>query len=105
MPVYELSTLFFSIYIWNAHQLFDELTQRKKKGEMGPGTDVWPQCASLDNRYLKECVAPVEDDDDEAEDSDNVNQPNAAKPPRSIQPMRHCISQAMLAGTSDSVSD
>ncbi|KAL8251539.1 hypothetical protein R6Q59_035232 [Mikania micrantha] len=73
---------------------------------MVPGTDVWPQCTSLDNAYLKERVSPMEDDDDEpeAEDSDDVNQSNAAKPPRNLQPMRHCISQAMLAGTSDSKS-
>ncbi|KAI7742480.1 hypothetical protein M8C21_020595, partial [Ambrosia artemisiifolia] len=44
------------------------------------------------------------EDDDEPEDSDNVNQPKAAKPPRNYQPMRHCISQAMLAGGSDSRS-
>ncbi|KAJ0893400.1 hypothetical protein HanPSC8_Chr09g0377171 [Helianthus annuus] len=65
---------------------------------MGPGTD---QCTSLDNGHLKECVPPLEDDDE-----DNIDQPNAAaKPPRSLQPVRHCISQAMLAGTSDSVGD
>ncbi|XP_076907077.1 putative protein phosphatase 2C 47 [Bidens hawaiensis] len=78
---------------------------------MGPGTDVLPQCAALDNSsnnnkkkngYSKESVPPMEDDD-EPEDSDNVNQPKAAKPPRNYQPMRHCTSQAMLAaGTSDS---
>ncbi|XP_023770373.1 probable protein phosphatase 2C 47 [Lactuca sativa] len=73
---------------------------------MGPGTDVLPQCTSLENGYSKECVPvnSMEDDDDEAEDSDNINQSKAAKPPRNYQPMRHCISQAMLAGTSDSKS-
>ncbi|KAL4572623.1 hypothetical protein LXL04_019403 [Taraxacum kok-saghyz] len=70
---------------------------------MGPGTDVLPQCTSLENGYSKECVPPMEEDD-EPEDSDNINQPKAAKPPRNYQPMRHCISQAMLAGTSDSKS-
>lgn len=70
---------------------------------MGPGTDVWPQCTSLDNGYSKEC-APTMEEDEEPEDSDNINQPKASKPPRNLQPMRHCISQAMLAGTSDSKS-
>ncbi|KVH88229.1 Protein phosphatase 2C [Cynara cardunculus var. scolymus] len=70
---------------------------------MGPGTDVWPQCTSLDIGYSKEC-APAMEEDEEPEDSDNINQPKAAKPPRNLQPMRHCISQAMLAGTSDSKS-
>ncbi|KAI3781324.1 hypothetical protein L2E82_11335 [Cichorium intybus] len=70
---------------------------------MGPGTDVLPQCTSLDNGYSKECVPSMEEDDD-LEDSDNINQSKASKPPRNYQPVRHCISQAMLAGTSDSKS-
>ncbi|KAI3761811.1 hypothetical protein L1987_52233 [Smallanthus sonchifolius] len=64
---------------------------------MGPGTDVWPQWASLEEEE-------DDDDDDRAEDSDNVNQPKAAKPPRNLQTMRHSISQATLAATSDSKS-
>ncbi|KAL8122177.1 putative protein phosphatase 2C 47 [Apium graveolens] len=67
---------------------------------MAPGgTDVMPQCASFDDGCSKDGVYSVEVDDCEEKSS---CQGKAGKPPRNDLPtMRHCISQAMLAGNSE----
>ena len=71
---------------------------------MGPGTDVWPQCASLDNRYPRECMPAMMEEED-PEDLDNVNQEKSTKPPRNgPPPVRHSISEALLIDTSNLVS-
>ncbi|XP_017227625.1 probable protein phosphatase 2C 47 [Daucus carota subsp. sativus] len=68
---------------------------------MVPGTDVMPQCASFDDGCNKDGgVYSVEVDD--CEELKSSCQGKAGKPPRNDLPvMRHCISQAMLAGNSE----
>lgn len=66
------------------------------------GTDVMPQCASFDEGCNKDGVYSVEVDD--CEELKSSCQGKAGKPPRNDLPtMRHCISQAMLAGNSELV--
>lgn len=70
---------------------------------MAPGgTDVMPQCASFDDGCSKDGVYSVDVDD--CEELKSSCQGKAGKPPRNDLPtMRHCISQAMLAGNSELV--
>ncbi|XP_024958901.1 probable protein phosphatase 2C 47 isoform X2 [Cynara cardunculus var. scolymus] len=68
---------------------------------MGPGTDVWPHCTSLDNGYSRECMPAMIEDEEPDDDLDNVTQPNYAKPPRNGPPVRHSISEALLVDTSN----
>lgn len=73
---------------------------------MGPGTDVWPHCTSLDNNNKNsiECMPSMIEDED-PDDLDNVNQAKITKPPRNgPPPVRHSISEALLVDTSNLVS-
>lgn len=71
---------------------------------MGPETDVWPHCTSLDHRYSGECM-PAMIEDEDPEDLDNVSQAKFNKPPRNgPPPVRHSISEALLVDTSNLVS-
>ncbi|XP_071706835.1 probable protein phosphatase 2C 47 [Rutidosis leptorrhynchoides] len=68
---------------------------------MGPETDVWPHCTSLDHTYSRECM-PAMIEDEDPEDLDNMSQPKFNKPPRNgPPPVRHCISEALLVDTSN----
>lgn len=73
------------------------------KGEMGPGTDVWPHCTSLDNRHSRECM-PAMIEDEDPEDFDHLSETKFAKPPRNGPPVRHSLSEALLVDTSNLVS-
>ena len=52
---------------------------------MGLGTDVWPQCTTLDNRYPRECM-PARIEEEDPEDIDKVNQEKFNKLPRNGPP-------------------
>uniref|UniRef100_A0A5B7A363 Uncharacterized protein n=1 Tax=Davidia involucrata TaxID=16924 RepID=A0A5B7A363_DAVIN len=60
-------------------------------GIMAPGTD---------GGCCKESISAMEDENHH-EKSDNSSQAMAAKPPRNLSVMRHSISHAMLAGTTE----
>ncbi|CAH1437112.1 unnamed protein product [Lactuca virosa] len=67
---------------------------------MGPGTDVWPHCTSLDNRHSRECM-PAMIEDEDPEDFDHLSETKFAKPPRNGPPVRHSLSEALLVDTSN----
>lgn len=64
---------------------------------MAPGTSMLPCNGEVENGFCKGNMSAIEEN---KEISDDLNQPNAGKPPRNNPGMRHCISQASLAGTS-----
>ena len=70
---------------------------------MVPGTDTSPYFTALDGGVCKENVFSMEDEDREA--SENSGQAKIGKPPRNISVMRHSMSQAMLPGTAELVSE
>nr|XP_016511013.1 PREDICTED: probable protein phosphatase 2C 47 [Nicotiana tabacum] len=64
---------------------------------MAPGTSMLPCNGEIENGFCKGNMSAIEEN---KEISDDLNQPNAGKPPRNNPGMRHCISQASLAATS-----
>ena len=70
---------------------------------MAPVTDTLPYCTVLDGVICKENVSAMEDEDPEA--SENSGQAKTGKPLRNISVMRHSMSQAMLHGTAELVSE
>ncbi|XP_075106124.1 putative protein phosphatase 2C 47 isoform X2 [Nicotiana tabacum] len=69
---------------------------------MAPGTSMLPCNGEIENGFCKGNMSAIEEN---KEISDDLNQPNAGKPPRNNPGMRHCISQASLAATSALVFD
>ncbi|XP_060195731.1 probable protein phosphatase 2C 47 [Lycium barbarum] len=64
---------------------------------MATSTNMSPCNGEMENGFCKENLSDIEENQEE---SDQSSQLNIGKPPRNITGMRHCISQATLAGTS-----
>uniref|UniRef100_A0A3Q7E792 Uncharacterized protein n=1 Tax=Solanum lycopersicum TaxID=4081 RepID=A0A3Q7E792_SOLLC len=64
---------------------------------MVPETNMLPCNGEMENGFCKEDLSDIEENQ---EDLDQSSQLNIGKPPRNTTGMRHCISQAMLAGAS-----
>ncbi|KAF3637849.1 hypothetical protein FXO38_23525, partial [Capsicum annuum] len=56
-----------------------------------------PCNGEVENGYCKENLSDVEENQEELDQSSLLN---IGKPPRNVTGIRHCISQATLAGTS-----
>ncbi|KAL2522028.1 putative protein phosphatase 2C 47 [Forsythia ovata] len=68
---------------------------------MAPGTDTSPGCGDdLENGVSKENKNVPFIEEEDHEEYDNSNQAKPGRPPRNLPVMRHCNSQAILAGTS-----
>lgn len=64
-------------------------------------TNMLPCNGEVENGYCKENLSDVEENQEELDQSSLLN---IGKPPRNVTGIRHCISQATLAGTSVLVS-
>lgn len=72
---------------------------------MAPGTDTSPgRGGEFENGVSKENKNVTVIEEENHDESDNSNQTKPGRPPRNLPVMRHCNSQAMLAGTSKLVS-
>lgn len=61
---------------------------------MAPATNVTPYTTILEGASFKGSFNSMEDEN--ADTLENMNQTNAAKPPRNLSAMRHCTSSAWL---------
>ncbi|XVE87556.1 hypothetical protein DITRI_Ditri18aG0127100 [Diplodiscus trichospermus] len=61
---------------------------------MAPATDVSPHTSRLEGGSFKGSFNSMEDENEDT--LENMNQNNAAKPPRNLSAMRHCTSSAWL---------
>ncbi|KAK6796552.1 hypothetical protein RDI58_004253 [Solanum bulbocastanum] len=64
---------------------------------MVPETNMLPCNGEMENGFCKEDLSDIEENQEELDQS---SQSNIGKPPRNTTGMRHCISQATLAGAS-----
>ncbi|XP_006366654.1 probable protein phosphatase 2C 47 isoform X2 [Solanum tuberosum] len=69
---------------------------------MVPETNMLPCNGEMENGFCKEDLSDIEENQEELDQS---SQSNIGKPPRNTTGMRHCISQATLAGASPLVFD